>query len=105
MNIQLKKGLIEVCVLSSLRNEASYGYKIVSDVSNIIEISESTLYPILRRLETGRFLSTFTQDMNGRLRKYYQITPQGIERIEEFKEDWKEMEQVYQYINQKERRI
>lgn len=105
MNIQLKKGLIEVCVLSSLRNEASYGYKIVSDVSNIIEISESTLYPILRRLETGGFLSTFTQDMNGRLRKYYQITPQGIERIEEFKEDWKEMEQVYQYINQKERRI
>lgn len=103
MNIQLKKGFVEACVLSSLRSEPSYGYKIINDISIIIEISESTLYPILRRLETAGLLRTFSQDHNGRLRKYYSITKAGIERIEEFKQDWKEMQAVYNFIISKER--
>ena len=74
MNIQLKKGIVEVCVLATLRKEPSYGYKIISDISEIIEISESTLYPILRRLESHNLLETFNKEFNGRTRKYYKIT-------------------------------
>lgn len=102
MNAQLKKGLIEVCVLSSLRKEPSYGYKIINDIREVLDISESTLYPVLRRLEVGGNLRTFSRDHNGRLRKYYQITKLGIEKIIEFKEEWKEMELVYHFINRKE---
>ena len=58
MDAQLKKGLLEVCVLSAIREEESYGYKIISDLAPYIEISESTLYPILRRLESGGFVTT-----------------------------------------------
>lgn len=98
MNIQLKKGIVEVCVLASLRREPSYGYKIISDISELIEISESTLYPILRRLEANRMLETFTKDFNGRTRKYYKITRLGIERINDFISEWKEMERVCKFI-------
>ena len=70
MNVQIKKGIVEVCVLATLRKEPSYGYKIISDISEIIEISESTLYPILRRLEQQDLLETFSRDWNGRTRKY-----------------------------------
>ncbi len=103
MNIQLKKGLVEVCVLASLKREASYGYKIISDISEIIEISESTLYPILRRLETGGFLETFTKEFNGRTRKYYQITHVGRQKVKDFVDEWKEMESVYKFIEARER--
>lgn len=102
MNIQLKKGLVEMCVLAIISKEPSYGYKIVSDMKQIIELSESTLYPILRRLETSNLLSTFSVDYNGRLRKYYQITSLGINRIKEFKNEWYEMEKVYEFIIEKE---
>lgn len=98
MNVQLKKGLIEVCILAVIAREPSYGYKIISDVSNIIELSESTLYPILRRLESANQLKTFTRDYNGRLRKYYQITNEGKNRIKEFKYEWQEMEDIYDFI-------
>lgn len=101
MNIQLKKGLVEVCVLALLKQSPSYGYKIVSDISSIIEISESTLYPVLRRLETGGYLETFSKDFNGRLRKYYKTTRLGLLKIEEFKEEWEEMETVYCFIKEK----
>lgn len=102
MNIQLKKGLVEMCVLAILTKEPSYGYKIVSDMSKIMELSESTLYPILRRLESSKYLSTYSVDYNGRLRKYYKITPQGLQRIQEFKNEWYEMERVYEFITEKE---
>lgn len=102
MNVQLKKGLIEMCVLAILTKEPSYGYKIVSDMSKIMELSESTLYPILRRLESSKYLSTFSVDYNGRLRKYYKITSEGLQRIEDFKNEWYEMEKVYEFIIEKE---
>ncbi len=81
MNVQIKKGIVEVCVLASLRREPSYGYKIINDISELIEISESTLYPILRRLEAQDMLRTFSKDFNGRVRKYYEITRLGEKRI------------------------
>lgn len=99
MDSQLKKGLIEVCVLASLKDEDSYGYKIISDLPNFIEMSESTLYPILKRLETSKFVITYSKEYNGRLRKYYSITLLGKKRINEFREDWMIMEKIYKYID------
>lgn len=102
MNIQLKKGIVEVCVLAILLKEESYGYKIINDISEIMIISESTLYPILRRLENSGYLKTYSKDFNGRLRKYYSITESGKNKIKEFKDEWHEMESVFKFIREKE---
>lgn len=98
MDIQLKKGLLDVCVLSVLRKEESYGYKIISDIAPYIEISESTLYPILKRLEATGAVTTRSLEYNGRLRKYYAITEKGRQKTREFIEDIKEFEKIYQFI-------
>lgn len=98
MDIQLKKGLLDIVVLSSLLKADSYGYKIIQDISDIIEISESTLYPILRRLDKAESLETYTEEYNGRLRKYYKITGLGREKIKEFLQDWKKMKNIYEFI-------
>lgn len=98
MDIQMKKGLLEICVLASLKGGESYGYQIVKDVSEYIEISESTLYPILKRLDSGGYLATYTSEHNGRLRKYYKITQAGCARISEFVREWDEIQQAYEYI-------
>lgn len=98
VDIQLKRGMLDVCVLAAIKNEASYGYKIVKDIGEYVEISESTLYPILRRLESMSYLTVRTVEHGGRLRKYYHITPQGLERIEVFREEWKEMLSIYNFV-------
>ena len=98
MDIQLKRGLLDVCVLSAIKNGESYGYQIIKDVRPYVSLSESTLYPILRRLESAELLTVRCAEHCGRLRKYYRITPRGLERIEAFKRDWREMESIYQYI-------
>ena len=103
MNVQIKEGIVEVCVLASLRREPSYGYKIINDISELIEISESTLYPILRRLEAQDMLRTFSKDFNGRVRKYYEITRLGEKRIRDFIDEWKDMERVYDFIRRRDR--
>ncbi len=98
MDIQLKRGLLDVCVLVAIRDEDSYGYKIIKDMKPYIELSESTLYTILKRLETARMLTVRTAEHDGRLRKYYRITPLGVARIEEFKEDWNEILSIYRFV-------
>lgn len=98
MDSQRKKGLLEICVLAVLKREPSYGYKILSDVSTCIAISESTLYPILKRLEGAGCLTTYEQEHNGRKRKYYQITALGRDRIAAFLEEWDEIKTVYYFI-------
>lgn len=98
MDIQLKKGLIEICVLSSLKKNDSYGYQIIKDLSTCITISESTLYPILRRLESSECLNVYTMEHNGRLREYYHLTVKGRERIDEFLNEWEQIMNIYQYI-------
>lgn len=100
MDIQLKKGLLEVCVLAVIDREDSYGYQIIKDVSACVEISESTLYPILRRLEAGGCLITYSMEHNGRLRKYYRTTALGKRRLYEFCEEWKELENIHNFILQ-----
>ncbi len=99
MDIQLKRGLLDICVLAAIKDEESYGYKIIKDIKPYVEISESTLYPILRRLETAELLNARSAEHNGRLRKYYRITKQGLKRIDEFKEEWKEVMSIYQFVN------
>lgn len=99
MDIQLKRGLLDVCVLTAIKNEDSYGYKIIKDIKPYIEMSESTLYTILKRLEESKMLTVRTAEHDGRLRKYYQITKRGRERLEEFKEEWREVMTIYQFVN------
>lgn len=98
MDAQLKKGFLEVFVLAALRKEESYGYKIISDISPYIEISESTLYPILKRLESNGCLLTRTKEHNGRLRKYYRITSQGVAKIKSFLSDINELNRLSEFI-------
>jgi PadR family transcriptional regulator PadR len=98
MDIQLKRGLLDVCVLAAIKNEDSYGCQIIKDLKPYVELSESTLYPILRRLETAQVLTVWSAEHNGRLRKYYRITPAGLARIEEFKEEWGEIVSIYTFI-------
>ena len=98
MDIQLKRGLLDVCVLAAIRDEDSYGYQIIKDMQPYIKLSESTLYTILKRLELSEMLTVRTAEHGGRLRKYYHITEAGIRRIEEFKEDWKEILSIYRFV-------
>ncbi len=102
MDIQLKRGLLDVCVLSAIKDEDSYGYQIIKDMKPFVEISESTLYPILRRLETADLLTVRTAEHNGRLRKYYHITNVGLKRIEDFKCEWQEIVSIYNFVTREE---
>lgn len=98
MDVQLKRGLLDVCVLAAIREEDSYGYKIIKDMRPYVELSESTLYPILRRLESGNLLTVRSAEHGGRLRKYYHITEQGLKRLEEFGQEWEEILSIYKFI-------
>ena len=98
MDIQLKRGLLEVCVLTVLHRGDSYGYQLVRDVGEMIEISESTLYPILKRLEAGAMVSVYSVEHNGRLRRYYSITEAGRQRICDFLKEWQSVMHVYRFI-------
>lgn len=101
MDVQRKKGILEVCVLAVLRRGPSYGYMIVRDLEGSIEISESTLYPILKRLEQNGSLETYRQEYNGRMRKYYRLTDVGQRKIEEFLNEWEEMQNVYRFVRER----
>ena len=103
MDIQLKRGLLDVCVLAAIKNEDSYGYKIIKDMKPYIEMSESTLYTILKRLENAEMLTVRSAEHGGRLRKYYHITDAGRNRIEEFREDWEEIMSIYQFVTREDR--
>ena len=103
MDAQLKRGLLEVCALAAIRNEDSYGYKIIRDMQPYVEVSESTLYPILRRLEAAELLTVYSREHGGRLRKYYHITEAGIARLSLFLKEWKEIESIYNFIVQEEK--
>ena len=98
MDIQIKRGLLDECVLAAIKNEDSYGYKIIKDMKPYLELSESTLYTILKRLETAEMLTVRTSEHGGRLRKYYHITKAGLPRLEEFKEEWREVMSIYRFV-------
>lgn len=98
MDIQLKRGLLDVCVLAAIKNGESYGYQIIKDMKPYMEMSESTLYTILKRLELADMLTVRTAEHGGRLRKYYKITKVGLGRIEDFKDEWREVMAIYQFV-------
>ena len=98
MDIQLKRGLLDVCVLSAIGDEPSYGYKIIKDLKDCISLSESTLYTILKRLEEAGMLTVSTAEHGGRLRKYYHITDAGRARLCQFKDEWEEIVSIYRFI-------
>ena len=98
MDIQLKRGLLDVCVLAAIKSEDSYGYKIIKDMKPYIALSESTLYTILKRLESAKMLKVRSAEHDGRLRKYYHITDAGRKRIEAFKDEWKEIVSIYRFV-------
>ena len=98
MDIQLKRGILDVCVLAAIKDGDSYGYKIIKDMKPYMEMSESTLYTILKRLEVAEMLTVRTAEHGGRLRKYYRITDKGLARIEEFREEWREVMAIYRFI-------
>jgi PadR family transcriptional regulator PadR len=104
MDIQLKRGLLDVCVLAAIRSDESYGYKIIKDLKPYIALSESTLYTILKRLEMANALTVRTAEHSGRLRKYYSITATGLERIKAFAEEWKEIMAIYSFVTREERK-
>jgi PadR family transcriptional regulator PadR len=99
MDIQLKRGLLDVCVLAAIKDGDSYGYKIIKDMKPYIEMSESTLYTILKRLELAGLLTVYTAEHGGRLRKYYHITRTGLGRIEDFKDEWREIMAIYKFVS------
>ena len=98
MDIQLNRGILDVCVLAAIKNEDSYGYKIIKDVKPCIELSESTLYTILKRLESSEMLTVRSAEHNGRLRKYYRVTEAGLSRLEDFRREWKEIITIYEFV-------
>ena len=100
MDVQIKKGLLEICALVVLKNEDSYGYQMIRDISSCISISESTLYPILKRLENSGCLTTYSVEHQGRLRKYYRITKAGLQKIDVFLDEWEQVMRVYKFISE-----
>ena len=102
MDAQLKRGVLDVIVLKAIKNEDSYGYKIIKDVKPVLELSESTLYTILKRLEEAKMLEVRVVIHEGRIRKYYHITQAGLKRIEDFKNEWKELMDIYAFIDKEE---
>ena len=102
MDAQLKRGLLDICVLAAIKDEDSYGYKIIKDLKPYTELSESTLYTILKRLETAEMLTVRTAEHEGRLRKYYRITAEGVRRIKEFREEWEDVMKIYRFVTKEE---
>lgn len=102
MDGQLKRGLLDVCVLAAIKNEDSYGYQIIKDMKPYLTLSESTLYTILKRLEAANMLTVRTAEHGGRLRKYYHITAEGLQRIEDFKAEWEEILSIYRFVTRDE---
>ncbi len=102
MDVQMKRGLLDVCVLAAIKSEESYGYQIIKDMKPYMEMSESTLYTILKRLEASSMLTVRTAEHGGRLRKYYRITEEGRARIAEFKKEWQEILSVYRFVTREE---
>lgn len=103
MDIQIKRGLLDVCVLAAIKDGESYGYRIIRDIKPYVDISESTLYPILRRLEASKCLTVRSAEHNGRIRKYYRITDDGLKRLNDFESEWKEIMSIYNFIIREEK--
>ncbi len=98
MLFSINSGLLEACVLALLMQSDSYGYKLTQDIKKRIPISESTLYPVLRRLQAQAFLETYDKSIEGRVRKYYRITPEGRMQHKRNIAEWTEFKHIIDTI-------
>ncbi|MDR2163600.1 MAG: PadR family transcriptional regulator [Clostridiales Family XIII bacterium] len=90
MVFQAGAALLDACVLSALRHEDAYGYVLTQTLMSTLEISESTLYPVLRRLQKDALLSTYDRPHMGRNRRYYRITDEGLAQADVYRAAWQE---------------
>lgn len=102
MNAQFKKGILELCVLSVLVENDLYGYSIINQLSDFIDVSDNSIYPILRRLTSEDYFHTYlVESSEGAPRKYYQMTKKGFEYYLALRDEWNAfIGGVYQIINQ-----
>lgn len=98
MDAQMKRGFLDACVLAAMAQGESYGYQIIKDVPASIGISESTLYPLLKRLESRKLIKVRKAEHNGRLRKYYSLTEAGRAFLAEFANDKREIDEVFDFV-------
>jgi len=94
----VKKSLTDLCVLSVLYKADSYGWQVIKDIGQVLDINESTLYSVTSRLEREGYLTTYSEEHGGRLRRYFKITLEGEGRLQRFKTDYKELDQIHQFI-------
>ena len=88
MVFTLSAAILDAIVLSVVAREGTYGYKITQDVRSIVDVSESTLYPVLRRLQKEGYLETYDMEFQGRNRRYYKITSNGMFLLDNYRNDW-----------------
>lgn len=100
MDAQMKRGFLDACVLATMTSRESYGYQIIKDLPKMLEISESTLYPILKRLEAKKFIQVRKAEYNGRLRKYYSLTPLGHAELVNFVTDKQDVLNIFHFIEE-----
>lgn len=98
MDAQMKRGFVEACVLVAVCDQESYGYQIIRDVPAALGLTESTLYPVLKRLEAAGHVAARSAEHNGRLRRYYRITDSGRARLAAFLAERAEVDAIYDYI-------
>ncbi|MBG9452792.1 PadR family transcriptional regulator [Lysinibacillus sphaericus] len=94
MTFQLGSALLDACVLAIVDKEDAYGYSLTQQIQSVMEISESTLYPVLRRLQKANYLTTYDQPYQGRNRRYYKITDQGRIRLLELLKEWQRYKEM-----------
>ncbi|KOP80617.1 PadR family transcriptional regulator [Lysinibacillus sp. FJAT-14745] len=94
MTFQLGSALLDACVLAIVDKEDAYGYSLTQQIQSVMDISESTLYPVLRRLQKANCLTTYDQPYQGRNRRYYQITDQGRIRLLELLKEWQKYKEM-----------
>jgi PadR family transcriptional regulator PadR len=94
----MKKGLLDACVLRILTEGDTYGYKLTQEVTGLMDVSESSLYPVLRRLEAQGLLETYSAEHSGRLRRYYRITEAGVRRLIEYRSELDELKRIIDFV-------
>ncbi len=99
MDTQFKKGILDICVLATLAREEMYGYGLKVEMSKLMDVNENTLYPLLRRLEADGLLETYSNISDERrVRKYYKITQEGINRLDILRKEWNDFKKVADII-------
>ena len=102
MNPQFKKGVLELIVLESVRRKDMYGYELVEEVSEVIDVNEGTIYPLLKRLTNERYFETYLRESSeGPPRKYYHVTAAGILYRDQLEREWTELSgRVWKFLKQ-----